>query len=88
MDFYASDAFLTALAHDFYRAKTVELKTYGVQGSKAHVRLAEINGKRAVHSGPFYDYVKPVPRRRRHRSTVRNTALPSQNGDLCYRTAG
>lgn len=61
MDFFASDTFLTALARDFYRAKTIELKTYGIQGSKAHVRLAEINGKRAVHSGPFYDYVKPLP---------------------------
>ncbi|MFJ6538862.1 GNAT family N-acetyltransferase [Paenarthrobacter sp. NPDC091711] len=61
MDFYASDAFLTALARDFYRAKTIELKTYGIQGSKAQVRLAEINGKKAVHSGPFYDYVKPLP---------------------------
>lgn len=63
MDFYASDAFLKALARDFYQAKTIELKTYGIRGSKAHVRLAEIDGKRAVHSGPFYDYVKPLPAR-------------------------
>ncbi len=61
MDFYASDAFLTALARDFYRAKSTELKTYGIPGSTAQVRLAEINGKRVVHSGPFCDYVKPLP---------------------------
>ena len=60
MDFYASDAFLTGLARDFYRAKSTELKTYALHGSTARVRLAEINGKRVVHSGPFYDYVKPL----------------------------
>ncbi len=59
MDFFSSDAYLTALARDYYRAKSYELKTYHIGGR--FVRLAEINGKTPAVSGPFYDYVKPVP---------------------------
>lgn len=56
MDFFASDAFLTALARDYYRAKEVTVKTYAVQGMQ--VRLAQIPGGKVLTTGPFYDYVK------------------------------
>ncbi len=59
MDFFSSDVFLTALAKDYHRAEKFAFKTYGVQGR--HVRLAEINGRKILTGGPFYDYVKPVP---------------------------
>ena len=59
MDFFASDAFLTALARDYHRAKTYDFKTYEVRGRQ--VRLAHINGSRTLTTGPFYDYVKSVP---------------------------
>lgn len=59
MDFFSSDAYLTALARDHYRAKRFEIKTYEIDGY--WVRLAEINGKNPAVSGPFYDYVKPLP---------------------------
>lgn len=58
MDFFASDAFLTALARDFHRARTFRFRYYDIQGLT--VRLAEIEGKRPLVSGPFYDYVKPL----------------------------
>ena len=58
MDFFSSDAFLTALARDYYRAKNFEFRTYGLGAHR--VRLVEINGKKPAVSGPFYDYVKPL----------------------------
>jgi CelD/BcsL family acetyltransferase involved in cellulose biosynthesis len=58
MDFFASDIFLTAVAKDFYGAKHYRFKTYGIKGHS--VRLVEVNGKRPVVSGPFYDFVKPL----------------------------
>jgi hypothetical protein len=58
MDFFSSDAFLTALAREYYRAKNFEIKTYGI--GEHRVRLVEINGKKPAVNGPFYDYVKPL----------------------------
>ncbi|MBJ2119433.1 GNAT family N-acetyltransferase [Arthrobacter sp. MSA 4-2] len=58
MDFFASDAFLTALARDYHRARMFEFKRYEVQGRQ--VRLAEVNGGRVLTTGPFFDYVKPL----------------------------
>jgi CelD/BcsL family acetyltransferase involved in cellulose biosynthesis len=69
MDFFASDAFLTALAQDYHRAKSFEFKMFGVQGGQ--VRLAEINGGRTLTTGPFYDYVKSVPSDGTAEGTVR-----------------
>ncbi|MFP3581112.1 GNAT family N-acetyltransferase [Arthrobacter sp. fls2-241-R2A-200] len=59
MDFFASDEFLTALASDFYQAKDFRFKIYSVNGH--FFRLAEVDGKRPLVSGPFYDYIKPLP---------------------------
>ncbi|MGO4186207.1 GNAT family N-acetyltransferase [Pseudarthrobacter sp. TAF60_1] len=58
MDFFASDIFLTAVAKDFYGAKHYRFKTYGINGHS--VRLVEVNGRRPIVSGPFYDFVKPL----------------------------
>ncbi|MBG6217351.1 hypothetical protein IWX75_001806 [Arthrobacter sp. CAN_A6] len=59
MDFFSSDAFLTALARDYHGARTFDFKMYEVKGRQ--VRLAEVNGSKILTTGPFYDYVKPVP---------------------------
>jgi len=59
MNFFASDVFLGALASDFYRATDFRFRTYTISGYS--VRLAEINGKKPLVDGPFYDYVKPLP---------------------------
>lgn len=59
MDFFASDAFLTALARDYYRAKKVDVKTYELPGMQ--VRLAVVNESKVLTTGPFYDYVKAFP---------------------------
>lgn len=58
MDFFASDAFLTALAEDFCQADDFRIKVYGINGHA--VRLAETNDRKPAVSGPFYDYVKPL----------------------------
>ncbi|WP_105031424.1 GNAT family N-acetyltransferase [Arthrobacter ruber] len=59
MDFFASDAFLTALARDYHGASTYAFRTYAIKGQQ--VRLVEIDGGRPITDGPFYDYVKPFP---------------------------
>ncbi|WP_163161747.1 GNAT family N-acetyltransferase [Arthrobacter sp. Alg241-R88] len=59
MDFFASEPFLTSLAKEFHHAKDFLIKTYEIDGRI--VRLAEINGRRTILTGPFYDYVKPLP---------------------------
>ncbi len=59
MDFFASDAFLTALARVYYGAEKFAFKTYEVRGR--HVRLAEGSKGKILTTGPFYDYVKSFP---------------------------
>lgn len=57
MDFFASDAFLTALAKDYYGSNHVDIGMYDVPGGQ--VRLAAVDGGKVLTTGPFYDYVKP-----------------------------
>lgn len=59
MDFFASDPFLAALAEDFCQAQDFRIKVYGINGRA--LRLVEIRGKKPIVSGPFYDYVRPLP---------------------------